>query len=431
MRAHRFSLLSVFLCFISSTQAAAQSSALHEIHADGLKFLAEGQAVSLTGLTPGAQVARGDLQNAADILVRSGLFAHVTYNFATRPEGVTVTFHLQENPRLPVSYDNFPWYSDSELNDAIHQSLPFYDGTLPEAGTVVDLAANALQSFLDSRGVAGTSIEHSVLASPLADTPLQQFHVAGLSPKIASVEFSDPNLQSNLSVRQHLPEIIGKPFSRLTIDLFISEAIQPIYLESANLRAKIGPGEVRLTGNPNKKLPEDIPLYIPCVPGPLYRWKGIEWRGIKVLSEITLTKDIGLQTGAPANGMTIQAGWNRVSEDYGHVGYLEAKLTPVARYDDQGHTVSYQVNVEEGPQYHYNSMTVNGLSVPAEKLLRAAWPVQPGEVFDKTRFEQLLVKLQTNHAEVFHELPLHYESVGHFLQTDPAKGTVDILWDFK
>jgi outer membrane protein assembly factor BamA len=431
MRARCFFPVVFLLCLIFAPQASAQSSALREVHADGLKFLNEAQVVTLTGLTPGNEVARGDLQNAADILVRSGLFAHVTYNFNTRPEGVTVTFHLQENPRLAVSYDNFPWYSDSELNDAIHLSLPFYDGTLPEAGTVVDLAGNALQSFLDSRGVAGTSIEHTVLPSPLADTSLQQFRLAGLSPKIASVEFGDPNLQGNLTVRQHLPEIIGKPFSRLTIDLFLSEAIQPIYLESANLRAKIGPAEVRLTGNPNKKLPEDIPVYVPCVPGAVYTWKGVVWSGNKVLSEITLTRDIGLQNGAQANGMTIQAGWFRIGEDYGHVGYLETKVIPVALYDDQAHTVSYQVKIEEGPQYHYSSMTVNGLSVPAEKLLRAAWPVQPGEVFDKTLFEQLLIRLQTNRAAVFHDLPLHYDTAGHFLQTDPGKGTVDILWDFK
>ena len=431
MRARWFLTVALLLCVACASSALAQSSALRAVHAEGIKFLSEAQVVALTGLTPGAEVARGDLQNAADILVRSGLFAHVTYNFATRADGVVVTFHLQENPRLAVSYDNFPWYSDAELNEAVRQSLPFFDGTLPEAGAVVDLAANALQSFLDSRGVAGASIEHSVLASPLADASLQQFHLAGLSPKIASMDFGDPSLQSNLTVRQHLPEIIGKPFSRLTIDLFLAEAIQPIYLQSANLRAKIGPAEVRLTGNPNKKLPEDIPVYIPCAPGPLYTWKGVEWNGNKKLSEVTLTRDVGLQPSAPANGMAIQAGWNNVSEDYGHVGYLEAKITPTAHYDDQAHTVAYQVKIEEGPEYRYNSMTVSGLSVPAERLLRAAFTLQPGEVFDKAWFEQLLVKLQTNKAAVFHELPLHYDKIGHFLQTDPDKKTVDVLWDFK
>lgn len=431
MRAPWFLFLALLLCSASASTATAQNSALREVHAEGIKFITEAQVVELTGLTRGTQVARGDLQNAADILVRSGLFAHVTYNFATRSDGVVVTFRLQENPRLAVSYDNFPWYSDSELNEAIRQSLPFYDGTLPEAGTVLDLAANALQSFLDNRGVAGTSVEHAVLASPLADASLQQFHLAGLSPKIASMEFGDPNLQSNLTVRQHLPEIIGKPFSRLSIDLFLAEAIQPIYLQSANLRAKIGPAEVRLSGNPNKKLPEDIPVFIPCAPGPAYTWKGVAWSGNKKLSEVTLARDVSLQPGAPANGMALQAGWNNVSEDYGHIGYLEAKITPAAHYDDQAHTVAYQVKIEEGPEYRYNSMTVSGLSVPAEKLLRAAFTLQRGEVFDKTWFEQLLTKLQTNKAAVFHELPLHYDTVGHFLQTDPEKGTVDVLWDFK
>jgi len=32
---------------------------------------------------------------------------------------------------------------------------------------------------------------------------------------------------------------------------------------------------------------------------------------------------------------------------------------------------------------------------------------------------------------VFKDLPIHYDTVGHWLQTDPAKGTVDVLLDFK
>jgi hypothetical protein len=28
-------------------------------------------------------------------------------------------------------------------------------------------------------------------------------------------------------------------------------------------------------------------------------------------------------------------------------------------------------------------------------------------------------------------LPVHYDSVGHWLQTDAGKGTVDVLLDFK
>jgi len=41
----------------------------------------------------------------------------------------------------------------------------------------------------------------------------------------------------------------------MTIDLFLSEAIKPIYLQQGFLRAKLGPPEVRLTGDPNQSCP--------------------------------------------------------------------------------------------------------------------------------------------------------------------------------
>jgi len=57
---------------------------LREIHAVGEKLLTEAQVVAITGLTPGAQIGKNDLQSAADKLVQSGLFAKVSYNFQTK-----------------------------------------------------------------------------------------------------------------------------------------------------------------------------------------------------------------------------------------------------------------------------------------------------------------------------------------------------------
>src|SRR6516164_1096448 len=120
MRLRHFVLLACTL--ILPFLLNAQTATLLEIHTGGLKTLA--------GLTPGTQVSREDLQAAADALVRSGLFAKVSYNFSTHNDALTLNFHLEENARIPVSYDNFPWYSDSELNDAIRKDLSFYDGKL-------------------------------------------------------------------------------------------------------------------------------------------------------------------------------------------------------------------------------------------------------------------------------------------------------------
>jgi outer membrane protein insertion porin family len=408
----------------------AATSPLREVHVDGEKLLTEAQVIAISGLIPGAPIGKNDLQIAADRLVQSGLFAKVNYNFQTKAAGVLVTYHLEESPRIPVYFDNIPWFADSALGDAIRTKLSFFDGTLPEAGAAVDQAVDAVKELLSSRGVQG-SLEHTVIANPNGEGNVQQIHIEGAELQIAKLEFSDPSLRDSLAVQQHLSEILGKPYSRMTIDLFLSEAIKPLYLQRGFLRAKLGPPEVRLTGDSSQKLPSKIQVYVPVAPGEIYRWREIHWSGNALVSEFTLNGLLGLKHGEIADGMQIAAGWDRVREEYAHRGYLEANLDPLPGYDDQAHMVSYSVSILEGPQFHFGKMVLTGISPAAERKLHAAWPFTAGAIFDKAKFEELLAKLQTHQEQVFGELPVHYENVGHWLQTDVGKGTVDVLLDFK
>jgi outer membrane protein assembly factor BamA len=422
--------LASFLFLTFALPSYSQTATLKAIRAEGVKTFTEAQVAVLSGLQTGSQVGRKELQDAADLLLRSGLFAKVNYKFDTHNNDVTLTFQVEENHRLPVDYDNFPWFDDSELADAIRKDLPFYDGTLPEGGTVVELAGNSLASFLSSHGLKA-EVQHFVLANPLIDAPEQEFQVVGVTQTIANVEFSDPNLMSNLAVQQHLSDLRGKPYSRLAIDVFLAEAIRPIYLEKGYLRAKVGPAQVRLSGNPNNKFPEAIPVYVPCTPGAVHHWKDAAWHGNSALSTETLNHALRLKPGDVANGMTLEGGWDRVREAYGQQGYLEAKVDPIASYDDQAHTVSYSVGITEGKPFRYHEMTITGMSATGETMIREAWPIKTGDVMDKSVFEQFLTQLESHRETIFKDLPVHYETVGHWLQTNAENGTVDALLDFK
>jgi outer membrane protein assembly factor BamA len=399
------------------------------VRIEGQKHLSEAQVVAITGLTAGSEVGRADLQAAADKLVQTGLFDKVSYRFETRT-GVVVTYHVEESPRVPAYFDNIPWFADSELSDAIRKKIPFFDGTLPEGGGAVEQAAEAIKDLIASHGLQVT-LQHEVIGSPFADGKLQLFKVEGPSLRIEKMEFSDASLLSSKAVQQHLEEIVGKPYSRMAIDLFLTEAIRPVYLAKGCLHPKLGPPEIRLTGKPEQKLPEQVPVFVPIDPGPVYRWKEVHWTGNATVSEFTLSSAVGLKPGDVADGMKIEAGWDRVREEFAHHGYLDAKVDPVAAFDESAHTVSYAVAIQEGRQYRFGKMVLTGLSPAAEKKLHGAWPIPQGEIFDKIKYEDVLTKLQLHHEQIFGELPLHYESVGHWLQADGNTGTVDVLLDFK
>src|SRR5271155_5016497 len=412
-------LLTLLLWLPAHAQSPAPATAnLHEIRAEGLKTLPETQIIALAQLEKGTPVGKSDLQAAADRLLQTGLFAKVSYTFQTRADGLTVTFQLEEAPRVPVYFDNIPWFSDSELGDAIRKKAPFFDGTLPEAGAVVDQATDAVKDLLASHQL-NVTVEHQLLANPLAEGNVQEFHVEGAAFFIASVEFSDPAVSSSHVVQQQLADVQGKPFSRMTIDLFLSEQLRPFYLKQGFLRVKLGPPEIRLAGNPNQKLPDHLPIFVPVVTGSPYQWKGAEWHGNEMLSEFALNSLLGEKAGATADGEELEAGWDRIREQYGKKGYLDAKIDAKPTYDDAARTIAYAVSIEEGPAYHFGKLVLTGLSMEGEKRLTQAWPIQQGVLFDKSVFEEFISKLDTHPTKVFGDLPLHYEGVGHYLRTDP------------
>ena len=410
--------------------AVIPTAPVREIHSDGLKSLPEAELIAVSGLQVGSQAGREDLQAAADKLVQSGLFANVRYSFATRTDGLVVTFRVEETARIPTYFDNLPWFADSELHEAIRKKLPFYDGKLPAAGTVVEQAALAVHEYMGAHGLTA-ALEHQVLANPTGEGSIQQFHIDAAGLRVARLEFSDPTLNSSRAIQQELSAVLGKPYSRMAIDLFLYEQVRPIFQQKGLLRAKLGPPEVRLTGNPNQKLPEQIPVFVPIDPGVAYHWKGVEWSGNSVLQSSALSTIVGLKPGDVADGMAIEAGWDHVREEYGHRGYLDAKVELSPVYDDQAHTISYKVRVEESKAYHFSKLIVTGLSLTAEKRLRDAWPIAQGEILDKTKYEEFLIRLQSHHQDVFGDLPLHYDEVGHWLQNDEEHGTVEVLLDFK
>jgi outer membrane protein assembly factor BamA len=120
-----------------------------------------------------------------------------------------------------------------------------------------------------------------------------------------------------------------------------------------------------------------------------------------------------------------------VREEYARRGLLRAEVNATPVYDDTEHTVSYSVEIQEGRPFKFGKLVITGISIAAERRLRDAWPMGPGSLFDKAKYEGFLTQLQAHHELVFGDLPLHYDEVGHWMQTDESSSTVDVLLDFK
>jgi len=414
-------------------QEQAQTGKLARITVSGSKKFPGEQIAAMSGLRVGDTITRDDLQAAADRLAQLGPFSGVHFRFDSRGQDVDVEFHVEDAPAYPVSFDNFPWFTDAELTEAVKAVVPFFDGTLPEEGTVLNLITERLEKLLATRHVRA-SVEHNLLGRPDGQGMMVQFRVVGAGLKVGAVEFSDRLATEDKRVRERLSDLVGKAYSQFALDLFIREQVLPVYLEHGYLGVRFAAPEARFTGNPNQPLPDHVLATVAVDAGPAYHWSAAEWSGNNAFGAAALDGFLGMTRGEVANGIKIQAGLDRVRAEYGRRGYLNAQVeaeSVLTRTEVASIPVSlatYRIRIAEGQQYRMGELIITGLSLAAERKLVAAWRIARGEVFDKVYFEEFV---ERGAKQAFGDLPVHYDQIGRWLRTHPVNSTVDVLLDFK
>ena len=182
-----------------------------------------------------------------------------------------------------------------------------------------------------------------------------------------------------------MSDLIGKKFSRFAIELFENEQLRPIYLSAGQIRVKFGAPVVHLNGD-GQQGQSTVDVQIPVEPGQVFRLSSAAWSGNMAIDAATLSRLVSVKPGDLADGMKLASGWQQIELEYGHASG----------------TVRYDVNIVEGPQYHMGELVITGLSVDAERRLRNAWRLAPGQVFDKTFLDSTLFQArETNRSDIW------------------------------
>ena len=417
---------------LSSFPAAAQSTPkagaahLDSVEVSGSKRFSSGDIAAAIGLRAGGTVTREDMQAAADKLVELGLFSNVQFHFSTVATGVRVTYEVADGPAVPVSFDNFPWFTDAELIAALKRTVPLFDGSAPPRGSVLDAMSGTLEKLVETHGVLGT-VSHSLVNFPLGGQRVE-FRVVGADLTVKSIEFSDELATNDRAIQQSVSQLIGKPYSRSGIELFEFEQVRPAYLTHAFLHVQFAPPSAHVAGDPGQPAANEVVVVAQIAPGPAYKWGGVVWSGNSVLSANDLNAMVDVKPGETADGNRLEAIWLRIQGSYGERGYLDAKLDPVPQFDDQGARITYNVTIAEGSQYRMGSLILTGLSIDGEKRIRAAWSIPADAVFNQKIYEDFL---DAGIKRAFAGTPVHYDKIGRFVQENPGTGKVDVLLDFQ
>jgi len=420
-------LLLLLLAALASI-AQAQTARLERIEFVGLKKLTVAQVTPLTGLKIGQAADRASFDAAANKLLESGLFRRLSYHARATKSGTTLTFTVEESAvNLPVVFENFVWFTDAELADAIRKDVLFFNGTAPATGDTTDKIADSLRRLLASRNI-NAQVEYL----PYVTKEKQElvFTVKGTRIPICSVHFPGATAVTEADLVRASRELLNAEYSRKDVATFAPIKLLPLYRRIGRLRAEFQEPTVTLESSANCQ--NGVSVTIPVEEGQSYRWLKSVWEGNDKLPVEELATALGMNPGDVADGVRIDAGLKNVARAYAKRGYMNATVKESIEFDDASSSVTYRFNITEGPRYFMGNLVVNGLPPADAEELKSKWTLGPNAVFDESYIETFrttsLREFMAALGQRTHGPRLKVE-----LETRPnsEKQTVDVVLTFK
>lgn len=373
----------LFLVFVAgATFAAAQEGrVIGRIEFDGLQQIKPDEALATSAMKTGRPFKVEEVDAAAQRLLDSGIFNRVGYRTQTTGNQVTITFQVEEakGGDAPVEFDNFIWFTDDQLFEAVHRAVPSFVGRAPNVGTMPDAITRALQQLLDEQKIPG-KVEYLANQSLGGRIVGHVFSVNGIKMPFCTFHFPGvKNVSEEKLIGASKQELATADYSKDLVRVFSGMKLLAIYRELGHLRADFGAPIAK----PDPKCKNGVDVTIPVTEGLIYSWGQTEWSGASALTSDQLNQVLGAKPGAVANGVKFDKGITEVMRAYGRQGYLNARVVPKPEFDDSAQKVNYKIEVLEGPQYRMGGLSFKGLSERDAKSLRSAWTLRRGEVFDE------------------------------------------------
>lgn len=412
-------------------QAAQQAIKLERIEFKGLERVKEAEALEKSGLTTGQSVTIDELDAVANRLLESGLFKNLSYSIKGTTDKAVLTFTVIEQTwAMPVAFDNFVWFTDDELREAVKRRVPAFDGTAPEAGNVTEQIKQALQDLLRERKIEGT-VEYNLSADASGRKVEHLFGVKGPGLRVCKVSYQGARAVSEEMLVQKSGGIFDNDYSRAYIRGFVESNLIPLYGERGYLRASFAPPKAKPDSTAECEQGLAVTMYVD--EGSIYVWDKASWDGAQGLTPQELDTALGMKNREIANVVKIDKGLASVRRAYGRKGYLLASVRASQEFDDENRSVAYRFQVEEGPQFHMGELVIEGLSEADSNNLRGRWALLHGEAFNSDYTDQFLKKnvaeFQRDAVRAGH--PLAPMKVKGTALNDPEKHVVNVTLEFK
>src|SRR5215470_9634863 len=199
---------------------------------EGLRSQPPEKIIAASGLQVGQTIDFEMVKAAAQRLSQTGLFGKVAYRYRYSSTRIELTFELEEKTtgKKRCDFDNFVWFSDREIADAIRRDMPDFDGTILVSDFAAEEIKKSLTRLLAEKKIAGEVVyELYKLEDKLGGDLTYTFKVKGANLQICDLQFAGAQDELKKPLLEALKPLFKTEYSKSDARLFAKAALIPIY----------------------------------------------------------------------------------------------------------------------------------------------------------------------------------------------------------
>ena len=360
---------------------------LTRINFEGLKSQSPDKIIAASGLQVGQTVDFEMIKASSHRLSQTGLFGKVAYRYRFSSTQIELTFEIEEKTtgKKRCRFDNFVWFTDKEIVDAIKRDILDFDGSILVSDFAGEEVKKSLSRLLQEKKIAGEVIFE------MDENLAYIFRVKGANLPVCDFQFTGAKDEMKKPLLEALHPLFKTEYSKSEVWAFVKAALIPVYKQRGYLKVAVQQPQSNLSAS--GACANAVIVTLPVEEGLQYRWNNPIWSGNQAYSPEELNATLKLKQGDVADLMKIESGWGGPAMLYSKKGHLRIRYKFDSMFDDARQLVTYQVAVTEGPQYRMGQLTISGLPEDESTRIKAAWDLKSGDVFDVSYFGAFLSKI--------------------------------------
>jgi outer membrane protein assembly factor BamA len=380
------------------SQMPASARQLIAIKVTGSKRFAEDAIAATTGLQLNTAVGEDDFKKAGRRLGDTGAFSDIAYSYSYTFAGTKLELHVTDADKfVPARFEDFVWFSDSEILHRLKQHVPLFNGELPLSGRMADEVSDVLQAMLVENAIPG---HVNYVRNGKPDGPVEsiQYNVFDVLIRVRNLEFTGVAAADLPALEAAAQTFTGREYSRTRLDAFVQKQLLPVYYARGYLKVSCGepqPKVIKETAAQAEEGPRNqtvVDVTFAVTPGRQYKLRSLEWSGNHEFPSGTLQKMVRAELDKPANTVRLAENLREVEILYGSRGFIKASIHVHAEFDDAASAVAITLEVNEDSVYHMGELQFRGLDNSLTAKLRDAWKLRQGDVYDATYLDAYLAE---------------------------------------